>query len=102
MQVVQAEEDPLQLHVELGLGEVGQSMPQQAERLQRVDGVHGPFEGQVGEDLADQDLGLIQDQAALGIGERALRDVAAELRHGANRAQLVVSGQVDGVGVGHG
>ena len=76
VQVAQAEEDPLQLHVELGLGEVGQPVPQEAERLQRVDGVHGALEGQVGVDLPDQDLGLIQDDTALGIGERALRDVA--------------------------
>ena len=102
MQVVQAEEDPLQLHVELGLGEVGQSVPQEAERLQRVDGVHRALEGQVAVDLSDQDLGLVQDEAALGVGERALRDVAAELRHGADGAQVVICGQGDGVGVGHG
>ena len=102
MQVAQAEEDPLHLHVELRLGELGQSVPQQAERLQRVYGMHGALERQVDVDLLDQDLGLVEDEPALSVGERALRDVGAELRHRADGAQAVVLGQRDGVGVGHG
>ena len=101
VQVAQAKEDPLQLHVELRLGEFGQLVPQEAERLQRVDGVHGALEGQMGVDLSDQDLGLIQHDTALRIGERALGNVVAELRHRAHGAQVVVCGEDDGIGVGH-
>ena len=102
VQVVQAEEDPLQLSVELGLGEVAEPVSQEAQCLQRVDGMHGALEGQVGVDLTEQDLGLVQYDPALGIGERALGDVAAELRHRAHGAQVVVCAEDDGVGVGHG
>jgi hypothetical protein len=56
----------------------------------------------VGVDVSHQDLGLIQDDTALGVGERPLRNMTAELRHGADGAQVVVRGQDESVGVGHG
>ena len=58
-------EDADQLVVEAALGQPLQSVAEQPEPLDRVDGVHRPLERQVDVELLDQHACLVGDESAL-------------------------------------
>ena len=65
VQVAEPDEDADHLIVEAVVGEPLQPVVEQVQPLHRVDGVHGPLERQMCEELLDEDVRLLYDLAPL-------------------------------------
>jgi hypothetical protein len=90
VQVVQVEEDPQQLGVELRVADLRKPEPKEAQPLAWLDRVHRALVQQMDVQPVDHGGRLLDEQLALLLGERVALDELAELGQRSDRAEVVV------------